>query len=165
METSEAFPICKLSAVWRTWERIPEYSTITVTSSMPAGALTWAVSMAMPSNPISVAAKAPSTRPQIASRSSRKPTSAFSPALADAGEQLGEHLDLPPRPVSHLGELALRLRIPIGRKPLQDLAGAAVKSLRRVHLRQGQRRQGRSGRPAPGAAEVRRRRRGLPRLH
>src|SRR5947209_4572855 len=154
METSEAFPICRLSAAWRTWERIPEYSTITVVSSIPEGALTWAVSMAMPSNPIRLAANAPSTRPQIASRSSRKPTLAFSPALLDASEQPGEQLDLPPCAVAHLGELALRLRIPFLRQPPQDLASAAVEALPRVHLRQGQRRHGRIERPAPAAVKI-----------
>src|SRR5205814_5388716 len=95
--------------------------TMTVVSSMPEGEPTWAVSMAMPSKPIKLAANAPSTRPQIASRSSRKPTLAFSPALLDAGEQLGEQLDLPPRSVSHLGELALRLRITLCVTPSRRL--------------------------------------------
>src|SRR5256885_9106178 len=162
METSEAFPICKLSAACRTCERIPEYSTITVVSSSPEGALPCAVSMAMPSKPIRLAANAPSTRPQIASRSSRKPTLAFSPALLGPGEQVGEKLDLPPRPVSHLGELAPRLRIPFRGQALQDLASAAVKALPRVNLGQRQRRHGRIEHRAPSAVKITGRRRRCP---
>ena len=61
-----------------------------------------------------------------------------------------------------LGELAMRLRIPIRGKPLQDLAGAAVKALPRVHLRQGQRRHGRIERPRSTAVKVTCKRRWCP---
>src|SRR5256885_2291844 len=99
--------------------------------------------MAMPSKPIRLAAKAPSTRPQIASRSSRNPMLPPSSApLLDAGEQPGQELDLPLRPFSQLGEPALCLAVTFRGKTLEDLAGPAVKALPRVHLRERQRRHG-----------------------
>src|SRR5260370_12822850 len=101
METSLAFPICSDSAAWRTWERIPEYSMSSVCSSTPSGTLGSTVSMGMPSKPITLAAKAPSTRPQIPSRSSRNDIapsllaagSGPTPLLLDAREQGLEERD------------------------------------------------------------------------
>src|SRR5437879_447950 len=93
MDTSLALPICSDSAAWRTCERMPEYSTRRFCISMPDEERASWVSMAMPSKPIRLAAKEPSTLPQICSRSSLKPISPFSSAPAP-----GSRPTAPPAP-------------------------------------------------------------------
>src|SRR4051812_12974326 len=149
METSLAFPICSASAACRTWERMPEYSTSRVCSSIPSGASASCVSMGMPSKPITLAAKDPFTLPQICWRSSLKAMcSLSSPAILNPRQELPQQRDLP------FGRRQLREAAPGGlvaslREPPEDLAGPADQSLPHVQL--GERERHRSRSVTPGA--------------
>src|SRR5205823_13141238 len=150
-DTSFAFPICSASAAWRTCETMPEYSTSRLCSSTPSGGRTSCVSMGIPSNPITLAAKEPSTLPQICSRSSLNAILAPPPSspLLHPRQQIPQRGDLP------LGRRQLQQAPPRRfvarvREPPVDFAGLSDQSLPHVQLgeREGHRR-GSVPRPAP----------------